>query len=97
MSHPQYVKSGICENYQTLLDECGKALMIWDGYRAKVTQSGPAGTEEGKEIFRLQAKYARAYTALQKHLEHCVLCRLIARFDGSQSSDATTVYGEARH
>ena len=97
MSHPQYVKSGICENYQTLLEECGKALMTWDEYRAKVTQSGPAGREEGQEIFRLQAKYARAYTALQNHLQNCALCRLIARFDGSQSSDATTVYGNSHH
>lgn len=97
MSHQQYVKSGICEDYQKLLDECGKALMTWDEYRARVTQSGPAGKEEGKEIFRLQAKYARAYAALQKHLQDCVLCRLSARFDGSQSSDATTVYGESRY
>ena len=97
MSHPQYVKSGICESYQTLLEECGNALSTWDGYRARVTQSGPAGKEEGNEIFRLQAKYARAYAALQNHLQDCVLCRLIARFEGSQLSDATTLYGEARH
>lgn len=97
MSHEQYVKAGICENYQTLLEECSKALMIWDEYRAKVTQSGRAGKEEGNEIFRLQAKYARAYATLQNHLQDCVLCRLIARFEGSQSSDATTLYGESRH
>ena len=97
MSHQQYVKSGICEDYQTLLEECGKALMTWDEYRASVTQSGPAGREEGNEIFRLQAKYARAYTALQKHLQDCVLCRLIARFEGSPSADATTLYGGSHH
>ena len=97
MSHQQYLKSGVCENYQTILEECGKALATWDGYRARVTQSGRAGKEEGNEIFRLQAKYARAYAALQNHLHDCVLCRLIARFEGSQSSDATTLYGESGH
>ena len=97
MSHQQYLKSGVCENYQTILEECGKALATWDGYRTRVTQSGRAGKEEGNEIFRLQAKYARAYAALQNHLHDCVLCRLIARFEGSQSSDATTLYGESGH
>ena len=97
MSRQQYVKSGICEKYQTLLEECGIALAIWDKYRARVAEKGPAGKEEGDEIFRLQAKYARAHAALQNHLRECLLCRLITRFEGSQTSDATTLYGESRH
>lgn len=97
MSQQQYVKSGICEKYQTLLEECGKARAMWDRCLARVAQTGQAGKEEGDEIFRLQAKYARAYAALQNHLHDCVLCRLIARFEGSQSSDASTLYGNSRH
>ncbi len=97
MSGQQYVKSGICERYQTLLEECGEALAIWDKCCARVAASGPAGKEEGNEIFRLQAKYARAHAALQKHLHECLLCRLIARFEGSQTSDASTLYGVSRN
>jgi hypothetical protein len=96
MSSRQYVTSGICERYQTLLEECGTALAIWDKYRARVAASGPAGKEEGDEIFRLQAKYARAHAALRKHLHECLQCRLISNFGGSQTSDATTLYGESR-
>ncbi len=97
MSRQEYVRSGICERYQALLEECGNALAVWDKSRARVAESGPAGKEEGDEIFRLQAKYARAYAALQKHVHECVLCRLITRFEGSQTSDATTLYGVSRH
>ena len=97
MSQKQYVQAGICEKYQTLLEECGRALATWDDYRAKVVQSGPVGKEEGNEIFRLQAKYARAYAMLNNHSHNCILCKLIARFEGSQSSDATTLYGASHH
>lgn len=97
MSQNQYVKSGICEKYQTLMEECAQALLNWDEYRAKVVQSGPVGKEEGDEIFRLQAKYARSYATLNNHSHNCMLCRLIARFEGSQISDATTLYGASHH
>jgi len=93
----QYVKSGICEKYQTLLEECGDALSNWDRCRARVAQSGQAGKEEGDEIFGLQAKYARAFAALQNHLHDCVLCQLIARFEGAQSPEDATLYGASRH
>ena len=100
MSRQQYVKSGICEKYQTLLEECGDALSNWDRCRARVAQFGQGGKEASKEelgdeIFGLQAKYARAYAALQKHLHECVLCQLIARYEGAQSSEASTLYGES--
>lgn len=97
MSSQQYGPSGICERYQTLLEECGIALGIWDKYRARIAETGSAGKEEGDEIFRLQAKYARAHAALQKHLHECLLCRLITKFEGSQASDATTLYDLSRH
>ena len=97
MSHEQYVKTGICERYQTLLEECGKALAASNEFRAKAVESGPVGKEAGDEIFRLQAKYARAYAVLQNHSYNCTLCRLIERFDGAQSSDATTLYGTSHH
>jgi hypothetical protein len=97
MSHQEYVKAGICEKYQTLLEECGRALATWDEYRAKAVQSGPIGKEAGDEIFRLQVKYARANAMLQNHLRDCLVCRLIARFGSSQDSDATTLYGASHH
>ena len=100
MSRHQYVQAGICEEYQTLLEECGRALATWDEYRAQVAkdaESRPVGKEAGEQVFRLQAKYARAYAMLQNHSHNCILCRLIARFSGSMGSDDTTLYGSSRH
>lgn len=78
MAHQQYVKMGICEEYQTLLEECEGALAIWNEHRAEVVQSRLVTQEAGDELLRLQANYARAHTLLQNHSRHCAFCRLVA-------------------
>jgi hypothetical protein len=82
MSHTQYVKTGICEKYQTLLEECERALAIWNQHRAEVVQSRLVGKEAGDELLRLQAKYARAYTMLRNHSHQCSFCQLVASLEG---------------
>jgi hypothetical protein len=82
MSHPQYVKTGICEKYQTLLEECERALAIWNEHRAEIVKSAVIAKEAGDELLRLQAKYARAYTVLQNHARLCTFCQLMARIEG---------------
>jgi response regulator of citrate/malate metabolism len=99
MSSQQYVKTGICEKYQTLLEECERALASWNERREKVSQSRLVRKDAGDELLRLQANYARAYTMLQNHLHQCTFCELVRRLEGrgesENSSDA--VFDDARY
>ncbi len=89
MSNQQYVKTGICEKYQTLLEECERSLAIWNEHRAEFAQSRVAGKDAGDELLRLQVKYARAYTMLQNHSHHCSFCQLVARLEGRESESSS--------
>lgn len=98
MSSAQYVKTGICEKYQTLLEECERALAIWDERRENAMQSRRVGKDIGDELLRLQAKYARAYTVLQNHSRNCTFCQLVKRLEGREAEDSSeTVLGGARY
>jgi hypothetical protein len=98
MSHQQYVKTGICEKYQTLLEECERALANWNGLRAEVAQSRLVGKEAGDELLRLQAKYARAYTLLRNHVHHCSFCQLVKRLDERVSGNSShAVFDDVRY
>ena len=98
MGKQQFVKTAICNKYQTLLEECESALVIWNERRAKISQSHLVGKEAGDELLRLQAKYARAYTLLENHAHNCSFCQLVARLEGrnlENSSDA--LFDSARY
>jgi hypothetical protein len=98
MSSPQYVKTGICERYQTLLEECERALAIWNERRAKVSQSRVVRKDAGDELLRLLANYARAYIVLQNHLHQCTFCQLVKRLEGRGSEDSSdAVFDDARY
>jgi hypothetical protein len=98
MSRQQYVKTGICEKYQTQLEECERALAVWNKHRAGVVQSRLAGKESGDELLRLQAKYARAYTLLQNHAHLCSFCQLVKRLEERVSGNSShAIFDDARH
>jgi hypothetical protein len=97
MSNQQYFKTWICEKYQTLLEECERALAIWNEHRAEIAKSRLIAKEAGDELLRLQAKYARAYTVLQNHAHNCSFCLLAARLEGRDSENsADAVFDSAR-
>jgi hypothetical protein len=97
MNSPQYVKTGICEKYQTLLEECERALAIWNERRSEVAKSPVIAKEAGDELLRLQAKYARAYTVLQNHARLCSFCQLVKRLEGRKSENSSdAVFDGAR-
>ena len=98
MRSQQYVKTGICEKYQTLLEESEKALAIWNERRAKITESRLVGKNAGDELLRLQAKYARAYTMLQNHSHSCTFCQLVKQLEGRESENSSdTIFHDARY
>jgi hypothetical protein len=85
MSNQRHVKTGVCEKYQTLLEECERALAIWNEHRAEVVQSRLVGKDAGDELLRLQAKYARAYARLENHSHQCSFCQLVERLEGRRA------------
>ena len=68
-------KTAVCAQYEILLKECEAALGAWDERREQIAQSGLSGKEVGDEMLRLQADYAKAYTALRKHVSKCWICQ----------------------
>jgi hypothetical protein len=95
MSKQQFVKIAICNKYQTLLEECERALGIWNEHRAEISQARLVGKEAGDELLRLQAKYARAYTVLQNHARNCSLCQLVARIEGRDSENSSEALSDS--
>jgi len=92
MSNQLSVETAVCSEHQRLLAECERALEIWNEHRAEFCQSRMSGKEAGDELLRLQAKYARAYTVLQRHEHSCSVCQLVSReeaCDPANSSDAS--------
>jgi len=77
MNNQLSVETAVCLEHQRLLAECERALEIWNQHRAEFCQSRVSGKEAGDELLRLQTKYARAYTVLQRHEHTCSLCQLV--------------------
>jgi hypothetical protein len=88
MSKQLSIKTTVCSEYQRLLEECQGALEIWNKRRDEFSQSGSIKTEEGDELLRLQANFARAYAVLQHHSRDCELCDLVSRIEGRDSENS---------
>ena len=91
MSGQQYFKTAICNKYQTLLEECERALAIWNEHRAEISESRLVGKEAGDELLRLQANYARAYTVLRSHAHTCSFCQSVASLEGRDLENKSQV------
>lgn len=76
------VEIAVCSEHQRLLEESNRALKLWSEHRATSCRFGSVEREAGDELLRLQAKYARAYAALQNHERNCLLCQLVSRMEG---------------
>jgi hypothetical protein len=78
-------KTAGCAQYEILLKECEAASEAWDERREQIAQSGLSGKEVGDEMLRLQADYAKAYTALRKHVSKCAICQFFLRNSSEES------------
>src|SRR5260370_35991137 len=86
------VETAVCTEQERLLAECERALETWNEHRAEFCVSRLSGKAAGGELVRLQAKYARAYTVLQRHAHTCLLCRLESGADGLGSENSSEAY-----
>jgi len=95
MNRPLSIKTAACSEYQRLLEESQSALEVWNGRRVEVRQSRLNKKEEGDELLRLQAKFARAYAVLQRHSQGCLLCQLVARIGGRDSENRADTHSDS--
>jgi hypothetical protein len=96
MNKQLYVKTAVCSEYQRLLEESQRALEIWNEQRAENCESRLSKKEEGDELLRLQARFARPYAVLQRHSQDCLLCQLVSRIEGSNSENNSDAISDSK-
>ena len=64
----------VCGEYQRLLEESARAREAWSKLRYEVCWTELIPKKTVDELLRLQAKYARAFSLLQKHVHACARC-----------------------
>ena len=80
-----FFKTAACAEYERLLRECQQALLLLHERRQQVREDHLTGVEVGRELLTLQARYAKAYSALLKHSKHCDRCQFDPKFAKRQS------------
>jgi len=76
-----YLEALLCEEYEKLLKECQRSLDQWNERSEGMRQTHENGEAAGRELLRLQAGFAKSYTVLQRHVERCQQCQLVARMN----------------
>ncbi len=95
MSRQLSVETAVCTEHERLTEECQRALENWDEHRAEFCRTLPIRQEAGDELLRLQAKYARAHTVLQRHVHDCLLCQMVAGAAGPDAENSSEVCFES--
>jgi len=95
MSRQLSVETAVCTEHERLTEECQRALENWDEHRAEFCRTRPIAQEAGDELLRLQAKYARAHTVLQRHVHDCLLCQMVAGAAGPDAENSSEVCFES--
>ena len=72
-------KTAVCSDYESLLVSCQIALETWRKRREEIARLGPTRKEEGDQLLRLQADYAKKYSRLKKHQDTCELCCFVSK------------------
>ena len=69
----------VCSQYEKLLEESTAAKDAWSKFRVETCWAHFIPKEAVDKLLRLQAKYARANTLLQKHVHTCLQCEPASR------------------
>ena len=86
----------LCGDYEKLLNACQHDLDHWNAHSETIREQQLTGDATGRELLRLQARFAKSYTILQRHIENCERCQLAARMSHSMSdSDTRLLAGTA--
>jgi len=72
----------VCPEYQLLLQQCQKALILWQQHRTSVERTPFARANAIEEVNRLHEAYAQAHAQLESHEQSCRTCQYIAKIAG---------------
>jgi len=70
-----------CSEYESLLDQCQQALSDWSDRSEKARRSQLGGEAVGRELLKLQARFAKYYTVLQRHTRNCERCIAVSQMN----------------
>ncbi len=88
------VKTAVCSAYERLLEECQRALTIWNEQRAEIHESGLRGKAVDDELRKLQAKYAKAYMQVRIHVHDCETCQWVSKIEQRSPEGDSRVISE---
>jgi hypothetical protein len=97
MSQEVSFKTAVCSDYEQLLYDCQNALEIWRRRRDEAARANLTGKQIGDELQKLQANYAKAYSALNRHDKHCELCQFVSRIGGRPFSTLPSEVPDKHH
>src|SRR4249920_3062347 len=97
MSQEVSFKTAVCTEYDELLHNCQDALEIWRRRRDEAARGNLTGKQIGDELQKLQANYAKAYAALNRHDKECELCQFVSRIGGGHFSTLSNEYADKQH
>ena len=97
MSQEVSFKTAVCTDYDELLHDCQDALEIWRRRRNEAARDNLTGKQIGDELQKLQANYAKAYAALNRHDKECELCQFVSRIGGSHFSTLGKEIADKQH
>lgn len=89
-------QTGVCPQYESLLDSCQKALVTWQQRRRLYEQASFAGSRASEELMRLQTNYARAYALLESHEHTCRTCQYVSKIGGLDFESMSSVLNQRR-
>ena len=79
MNSELFFNTAVCSEHERLFFLCEYALNTWKDRREEISNSGLQGKEVAAELLRLQANYAKAYSNLERHEDHCDTCRFVSK------------------
>jgi thiamine biosynthesis lipoprotein ApbE len=83
--------TAVCDRYEDLLKDSQCSWSIWNEMRERLSGSCLRSRIADDELRNLQARYARAYAALENHSRTCSPCRRISQLNNR----ANTIIEEA--
>jgi hypothetical protein len=63
-----------CAECEILRDQCQRALSAWRDRSESAREAQLTGEAVGRELLRLQARFAKCYAVLEKHTYTCARC-----------------------
>jgi hypothetical protein len=97
MSLESEVKSAMCTEYEELLKRSCASLTNWKNGRLEIRRLARKGRKVDNELRVLQARFAKAYAALQYHTRSCEICQAASPIHSGLASNSASAEYQLHH